>query len=465
VIKKEAMEKPLLLIVDDEPASRYGIKKALTQFRFAVQEAGDGKEALDKIHQLLPDLVILDVNLPEMDGLSVLSQVRRVNSVPLVIIITAYGSEKIAVEAMKRGAYDYVSKPYDIDELRLVVSRAMESLQLKQENQELRKELERRSGFGPILGQTIAMRKVFDMMEKVSLSDITVLIHGESGTGKELVAREIHRRSSRHNKPFITMNCAALPENLIESELFGHERGAFTGAVRQRKGKFELAHEGTIFLDEIGDMSLNTQSKILRILQEKKFERLGGDETREVDVRILSATHKDLMAEIESGNFRNDLYYRLKVIDIEIPPLRERNEDIPILVEHYLSVFSQKHNKKLEGMEPEASRLMLRYHWPGNVRQLVNILERAVVLAAGPVLRKEDLPNELELPSGFTDSFLDDLMHLPFKQAKEKIVTSFMKEYLTRRLNDNQGNISHTAAELGIRRQSLQTMLRRLGIK
>jgi transcriptional regulator with PAS, ATPase and Fis domain len=309
------------------------------------------------------------------------------------------------------------------------------------------------------------MRKVFDMMEKVSLSDITVLIHGESGTGKELVAREIHRRSSRHNKPFITMNCAALPENLIESELFGHERGAFTGAVRQRKGKFELADEGTIFLDEIGDMSLNTQSKILRILQEKKFERLGGDETREVDVRILSATHKDLMAEIESGNFRSDLYYRLKVIDIEIPPLRERNEDIPLLVEHYLSVFSEKHNKKVEGMEPEASRLMLRYHWPGNVRQLVNILERAVVLAAGPVLRKEDLPNELELPSGFTDTFLDDLMHLPFKQAKERIVTSFMKEYLTRRLNDNNGNISHTAAELGIRRQSLQTMLRRLGIK
>ncbi|MCI0413848.1 sigma-54 dependent transcriptional regulator [bacterium] len=459
------MEKPLLLIVDDEPASRYGIRKALAQFRFSVQEAGDGKEALDKIQQLLPDLVILDVNLPEMDGLSVLSQVHRENSVPLVIVITAYGSEKIAVEAMKRGAYDYVSKPYDIDELRLVVSRAMESLHLKQENLELRKELERRSGFGPILGQTVAMRKVFDMMEKVSLSDITVLIHGESGTGKELVAREIHRRSSRHNKPFITMNCAALPENLIESELFGHERGAFTGAVRQRKGKFELAHEGTIFLDEIGDMSLNTQSKILRILQERKFERLGGDETREADVRILSATHKDLMAEIQNGNFRSDLYYRLQVIDIEIPPLRERNEDIPLLVEHYLGVFSEKHNKKVEGMEPEAVRLMLRYHWPGNVRQLVNILERAVVLAAGPVLRKEDLPNELELPSGFTDSFLDDLMHLPFKQAKEKIVSSFMKEYLTRRLNDNDGNISHTAAELGIRRQSLQTMLRRLGIK
>jgi transcriptional regulator with PAS, ATPase and Fis domain len=325
--------------------------------------------------------------------------------------------------------------------------------------------LERRSGYGPILGQTVAMRKVFDMVEKVSLSDITVLIHGESGTGKELVAREIHRRSSRHNKPFITMNCAALPENLIESELFGHEKGAFTGAVRQRKGKFELAHEGTIFLDEIGDMSLNTQSKILRILQEKKFERLGGDETREVDVRIISATHKDLMAEIEKGNFRSDLYYRLKVIDIEIPPLRERNEDIPLLVDHYLAVFSEKHNKQVEGLEPEGIRLMLRYHWPGNVRQLVNILERAIVLASGPVLRKEDLPNELELPSGFTDSFLDDLMHLPFKQAKEKIVTSFMKEYLTRRLNDNAGNISHTAAELGIRRQSLQTMLRRLGIK
>ena len=382
-----------------------------------------------------------------------------------MIVITAYGSEKIAVEAMKRGAYDYVSKPYDIEELRLVISRALEKLELTQENIQLRKELERRSGFGPILGQTVAMRKVFDLMEKVSLSDITVLIHGESGTGKELVAREIHRRSSRHNRPFITMNCAALPENLIESELFGHERGAFTGAVRQRKGKFELAGEGTIFLDEIGDMSLNTQSKILRILQEKKFERLGGDQTLEVDVRVLSATHKDLMEEIQNGNFRNDLYYRLKVIDIEIPPLRERREDIPVLVEHYLAEFSKKHNKKVEGIDPEGLRLLLRYHWPGNVRQLVNMLERAVVLASGPVLRKEDLPNELELPSGFTDSYLDDLMHLPFKQAKEKIVTRFMKEYLTKRLNDNDGNISHTAAELGIKRQSLQAMMKRLGIK
>jgi len=459
------MEKPLLLIVDDEPGSRYGIRKALTQFRFSVQEATTGKEALDKIRQLAPDLVILDVNLPEMDGLSVLSEVQRENPMLPVIVITAYGSERIAVDAMKRGAYDYVSKPYDIDELRLVVSRALERLELKQENIQLRKELERRSGFGPILGQTITMRKVYDMVEKVSLSDITVLIHGESGTGKELVAREIHRRSSRHNKPFITMNCAALPENLIESELFGHERGAFTGAVRQRKGKFELAADGTIFLDEIGDMSLNTQSKILRILQEKKFERLGGDQTLEVDVRILSATHKDLLVEIQNGNFRNDLYYRLKVIDIEIPPLRDRKEDIPLLVEHYLSEFSKKHNKKMEGIDPEGLRLFLRYHWPGNVRQLVNTLERAVVLASGSVLRKEDLPNELELPSGFSDSYLDDLMHLPFKQAKEKIVTRFMKEYLTKRLNDNEGNISHTAAELGIRRQSLQAMMRRLGIK
>jgi two-component system response regulator AtoC/two-component system nitrogen regulation response regulator NtrX len=453
------------LIVDDEPGSRYGIRKALTQFKFHFQEAGTGKEALEKIRQLAPDLVILDINLPEMDGLSVLSEVQRESLLMPVIVITAYGSEKIAVDAMKRGAYDYISKPYDIEELRLVVSRAMERLELKQENIELRKELERRSGFGPILGQTVAMRKVFDMVEKVSLSDITVLIHGESGTGKELVAREIHRRSSRHNKPFITMNCAALPENLIESELFGHERGAFTGAVRQRKGKFELANEGTIFLDEIGDMSLNTQSKILRILQEKKFERLGGDQTLEVDVRILSATHKDLPVEIQSGNFRNDLYYRLKVIDIEIPPLRERKEDIPLLVQHYLAEFSKKHNKKVEGIDHEGLRLLLRYHWPGNVRQLVNMLERAVVLASGSMLRKEDLPNELELPSGFTDSYLDDLMHLPFKQAKEKIVTRFMKEYLTKRLNDNEGNISHTAAELGIKRQSLQAMMRRLGIK
>jgi len=459
------MEKAQLLIVDDEPASRYGIKKALSSFRFTIQEAGTGKEALQKIAQLGPDLVILDLNLPEMDGLSVLSELRKENCTARVIVITAYGSEKIAVEAMKRGAYDYIAKPYDIEELRMVVSHALESLQLKVENQELRRELEKRSGYGTILGQTLAMRKVSDLIDKVSQTDITVLIQGESGTGKELVAREIHRRSLRYNRPFVAMNCAALPENLIESELFGHEKGAFTGAVKQRKGKFEAAHEGTIFLDEIGDMSLNTQSKILRILQERKFERLGGNETLEVDVQIISATHKDLLKEMEAGNFRKDLYYRLKVIDIVIPPLRERREDIPLLVEHYLQEFSSRHAKKIRGVEPGALRQMMNYHWPGNVRQLVNMLERAVVLASGSMLELTDLPEELVLPSSFNSGLLDDLMHLPFRQAKERITTHFMKEYLARKLHENGGNISHTAAELGIHRQSLQSMMRRLGIK
>ena len=461
------MDKAQLLIVDDEPASRYGIRKALTQFRFQVQEASDGKQALEKVRQLNPDLMILDVNLPGMDGLAVLSEVKTQEQPPVTIVITAYGSEKVAVEAMKRGAYDYISKPYEIEELRLVVSRAMESLQLKEENQALRRELEKRASaaYGKILGQSSAMRKVFDLIDKVSQSDITVLIQGESGTGKELVAREIHRRSTRHNKPFITMNCAALPENLIESELFGHEKGAFTGAVKQRKGKFELANEGSIFLDEIGDMSLNTQSKVLRVLQEKKFERLGGSETLEVDARIVSATHRDLIAEIEKGNFRQDLYYRLKVIDIMIPPLRDRREDVPLLVDYYIREFSTRHNKKIEGIEPSALKLMLEFHWPGNVRQLLNILERAIVLASGPVLKIEDLPEDLNLKASFNESFLDELMHLPFKQAKERITVHFMREYLARKLRENEGNISHTAAELGIHRQSLQSMMRRLGIK
>ena len=417
------------------------------------------------ISQLNPDLVILDINLPGVDGLTVLTETSRQNHSPLVIVITAYGSEKVAVEAMKLGAYDYIAKPYEIEDLRLTVARALEKLQLKEENTQLRTELEKRTGVGRILGQSAAMRKVFDLIEKVSQSDITVLIQGESGTGKELVAREIHHRSSRLRKPFITMNCAALPENLIESELFGHEKGAFTGAVKQRKGKFELAHEGTIFLDEIGDMSVNTQAKVLRVLQEKKFERLGGSETLEVDARIISATHKDLLAEMERANFRQDLYYRLKVIDIVIPPLRERREDIPVLVDHYIREFAARHNKTVEGFQPDAMKQIMEFHWPGNVRQLVNILERAVVLASRPVLRIEDLPEDLNLRSSFNEGFLDELMHLPFKQAKERITTHFMKEYLTRKLRDNEGNISHTAAELGIHRQSLQMMLRRLGIK
>jgi DNA-binding NtrC family response regulator len=459
------LDKAQLLVVDDEPASRYGIKKALTPFKLTIQEASEGKQALEMISQLNPDLVILDINLPGMDGLAVLAEATQLNHSPLVIVITAYGSEKIAVEAMKRGAYDYIAKPFEIEDLRLTVARALEKLQLKEENLQLRSELEKRSGIGRILGQSAAMRKVFDLIEKVSQSDITVLIQGESGTGKELVAREIHHRSSRFSKPFITMNCAALPENLIESELFGHEKGAFTGAVKQRKGKFELAHEGTIFLDEIGDMSLNTQAKVLRVLQEKKFERLGGNETLEVDARIISATHKDLLMEMEKGNFRQDLYYRLKVIDIVIPPLRERREDIPILVEHYIREFSERHNKTVEGIDPDALKQIMEFHWPGNVRQLVNILERAVVLASRRILRTEDLPEDLNLRSGFNEGFLDELMHLPFKDAKERITTHFMKEYLRRKLHNNQGNISHTAAELGIHRQSLQMMLRRLGIK
>jgi DNA-binding NtrC family response regulator len=459
------LDKAQLLVVDDEPASRYGIKKALTPFKLSIQEASEGKQALEMISQLNPDLVILDINLPGMDGLAVLAEATQLNHSPLVIVITAYGSEKVAVEAMKRGAYDYIAKPFEIEDLRLTVARALEKLQLKEENLQLRTELEKRSGIGRILGQSSAMRKVFDLIEKVSQSDITVLIQGESGTGKELVAREIHHRSSRFGKSFITMNCAALPENLIESELFGHEKGAFTGAVKQRKGKFEIAHEGTIFLDEIGDMSLNTQSKVLRILQEKKFERLGGNETLEVDARIISATHKDLLTEMEKGNFRQDLYYRLKVIDITIPPLRERREDIPILVEHYIKEFAERHNKEVQGIDPDALKQIMEFHWPGNVRQLVNILERAVVLAARPILRTEDLPEDLNIRSGFSEGFLDELMHLPFKEAKERITTHFMKEYLTRKLHNNQGNISHTAAELGIHRQSLQMMLRRLGIK
>lgn len=459
------MDKALLLIVDDEPGSRYGIKKALSSFRLQTIEAADGEDALDKIRHHNPEIVILDVNLPKKDGLSVLAEARKENLNPVVVVITAYGSEKIAVEAMKRGAYDYVAKPYDIEELRMVVGRALESIQLKEENRHLRKELEIRSGYGRLIGQTMAMRRVFDMIDKVSQSDITVLIQGESGTGKELVAWEIHRRSARHNQSFITMNCAALPENLIESELFGHEKGAFTGAVKQRKGKFEVAHEGSIFLDEIGDMSLNTQAKVLRVLQEKKFERLGGNQTLEVDVRIISATHKNLNEEMEKGSFRQDLYYRLKVIDIVIPPLRERKEDIPILVQHYLAEFSQKHNKTIEGVEPHAMRQMIEFHWPGNVRQLVNMLERSVVLASGPVLQKEDLPDDLNLRSSFSEGFLDEIMHLPFKQAKDKITARFMKEYLARKLHENDGNISHTAAELGIHRQSLQTIMRRLGIK
>lgn len=416
------------------------------------------------IKTLRPSLVLLDINMPQLDGMKTLEMINAIPNPPLVVIVTAYGSEKIAVDAMKKGAYDYIAKPYEIDELRIIAKNAFDRLALQEENARLRIEIGRLEGMGELIGQSEAMKEVFDKIEKVGTTDVTVLIQGESGSGKELVAREIHRRSKRRNEPLIIMNCAAVPETLVESELFGHEKGAFTGAAERRLGKFELANKGTIFLDEIGDMSTSTQSKLLRILQEQKFERLGGIETLTVDTRIISATHCDLEEEIEENRFREDLYYRIKVVSIKLPPLRHRKEDIPLLVNRFLHHFSEKHQKRMASISHDAMKYLISYDWPGNVRQLKNALESAVVLSNREILDTTDLPEEIKhpsdnaLPSGSID------YNLTFRDAKKILIENFERDFIKKKLEECDGNISRTAEALDMHRQNLQQKIRELRI-
>ncbi|HEY6047284.1 MAG TPA: sigma-54 dependent transcriptional regulator, partial [Pyrinomonadaceae bacterium] len=390
-----------LLIVDDEEAARYGMRRALETFRCEIAEAESAEAAHALMRNSNFDLLLLDVNLPGITGLDFLNQIRSESEAakteaPLVVIITAHGSERLAVKAVKSGAYDYLSKPFEVDDLRLVVKNAFENIELRRENRSLRRRIEiETSQRGALLGNSEAMQRVRAMIEKVADTDATVLVRGESGTGKELVARELHDRSTtRSTNPFVAVNCAALPTELIESELFGHEKGAFTGAAARRKGKFEQANSGTLFLDEIGDMSANVQAKLLRALEERRIERLGGDESIPVDVRIVSATHRALEEEITNGNFRADLFYRLRVVSIDIAPLRERREDIPVLAKAFASQVAEHHSLPERPIARDALKKLVEYHWPGNVRELRNAIERAAIMSDGDELTAIDLGNE-----------------------------------------------------------------------
>jgi len=453
-----------ILVVDDEPAARAGIRKALETRGYKVSEAGAVAEAQKLIEGEAPDLVLLDLNLGGEDGMDLLRSLRGRSELPLVVIITAHVSEKLAVEAIKTGAYDYIAKPFEVEELRQIVRNAMDSLTLRYENEALKRQLEQVTGYGEMLGQSSAMSHVFDLIERVADTDVTVLISGESGSGKELVAREIHRRSPRSAKPLITLNCAALPETLIESELFGHERGAFTGASDRRKGKFESAHGGSLFLDEIGDMAAETQAKVLRAIEQQTIERLGGTTSIPVNVRILSATHKDLEREVREGRFREDLYYRLKVVTIPTPPLRQRREDIPLLLAHFLAHFAEKHRRPAVQVEPEAMQSLLEYNYPGNVRELRNMAEQLVVLARADRISSADLPAAVRQyePAEAAGSANDlaPFFQLDFKEARQL----FEKIYLAEKLRSYRNNISRTAAAIGLHRQSLQQKIRELGI-
>ncbi|MEE9605402.1 MAG: sigma-54 dependent transcriptional regulator [Candidatus Scalindua sp.] len=455
----------LILIVDDEKAARFGMRMALEKDGYSVLEANDSTSAFDIIRTKNPALIFLDINMPQVNGIQVLEKINCLENPPMVVIVTAYGSERTAVNAMKKGAYDYIAKPFEIDELRLIAKNTFEKLSLEKENARLRSEIDRLEPMGEIVGRSQVMKDVFNKIEKVGPSDVTVLIQGESGSGKELVAKEIHKRSLRRHKPVIIMNCAALPETLIESELFGHEKGAFTGAAEKRLGKFELADKGTIFLDEIGDMSPNTQSKVLRVLQEQSFERLGGTETLHVDVRVISATHKDLLKEIKESRFREDLYYRLKVVEILLPPLRARKEDILILTDKFIHFFSAKHSKNVKSISNEAAKIFTRYNWPGNVRELQNTIESAVVMANVETLGIDDFSEEVKNSNTYGGSHFDIDYNLPFRDAKKIAVEAFEKDFVSKKLKENNGNVSRAAEALDMHRQSLQQKIKELNLK
>ncbi|MFO0795502.1 MAG: sigma-54 dependent transcriptional regulator [Candidatus Brocadiaceae bacterium] len=458
------MPKQSILIVDDENAARYGMKKILKKDNYIMYESANSADALQIIKMHHPELVFLDINMPQLDGMKTLEMIKAMKNPPLVVIVTAYGSEKIAVEAMKKGAYDYIAKPYEIDELRIIAKNAFEKLALQEENARLRLEIGRLEGMGELLGQSEAMKDVFNKIEKVGSTDVMVLIQGESGSGKELVARELHKRSRRKNEPMVIMNCAAVPETLIESELFGHEKGAFTGATERRMGKFELANKGTIFLDEIGDMSMSTQSKLLRVLQEQKFERLGGTETLSVDVRVMSATHRDLEEEIEEGRFREDLYYRIKVVNIKLPPLRNRKEDIPLLANRFIQYFSEKHQKDVVSISHEAMKYLVSYNWPGNVRQLKNVIESAVVLSNNIILDMIDLTDEIKHPENSVLTAKNIDYTLSFRDAKKMVIENFERDFIRKKLEECGWNVSRAAESLDMHRQNLQQKIRELRI-
>jgi DNA-binding NtrC family response regulator len=452
-----------ILIVDDDSAARYGMRRAL-EGRYRVTEADSANAARKALSSSSPHLILLDLVMPDEDGVTFLKSLRESGDGTPVLIVSALDTAKTAVEALQSGATDYIVKGFDIEELRHRVANILKLADLSMENQRLRRELVAEGNFGRMIGSSAAMRRVFEMAERVAPTDTTVLILGESGTGKELLAQEIHDRSTRAGKPFVAINCAALPETLIESELFGYEKGAFTGAAQQRKGKFELASGGTLFLDEIGDMNPVTQAKVLRALESRQIERLGGLHSINVDVRVVSATHRNLQAEIAAGRFREDLYYRIRVVTLELPPLRAHKEDIPVLAAAFLEQLDSRHHRRAR-LSPEAMELLRRYEWPGNIRELRNALERTLVLSEGNEIRAADLPEEIRLGTGeigsrdgAANSFLSES---DFREAKRQFEVAYFK----RKLEEHHWNVSQTAAEVGLHRQSLQEKLRELGIQ
>src|SRR5438270_4308661 len=450
-----------ILIVEDEPRMRRLLEISLGEDGHSVHSAEDAEKGLAYLRREQVDLVVTDLKLPGMNGLELLQEGKRLNPALPFVVMTAYGAVETAVDAMKAGASDYVLKPFTMAEMKLVINKEIDVQQVRDENTRLREALGKRYHFQNIVGHSKKMQEVLALVERVAPTNSTVLIGGESGVGKDLIARAIHQNSRRPSGPFIKINSTAIPDTLFESELFGFERGAFTGALASKPGKFELADKGTLFLDEIGDVPAPIQVKLLRVLQEREFERLGGTRTLKVDVRMIAATNRDLRAALEEGTFREDLYYRLNVVPIDIPPLREHKEDIPDLVNHFLARFAADSEKPMEGITRAALGVLSDYHWPGNVRQLENMVERAVALSSGPVLDAGDIhldsvPGKAGAAAGLTtaDNFLPEGMTL------EEWEDNMIKEAL-RRAN---GNKSQAARLLGLSRNALRYRLGKLGV-
>jgi two-component system response regulator HydG len=446
-----------VLVVDDDPAHRTMLRTLLTGWGYAIDEADDGSAAIERVREQAFDLIMMDIRMVKVSGLEALAEIKALNPAIPIIIMTAYSSVETAVEALKSGAYDYLTKPLDFDELRLVMERAMEHTHLREENRLLRETLGSHFDTQHIIGRSAPMMRLMETVAQVAPSEATVLITGESGTGKEMIAGAIHFNSPRKDGPFVKINCAAITETLLESELFGHEKGAFTGAHRQKEGRFRQAHGGTLFLDEISEMSLAMQVKLLRVLQEREITRVGGEEVIKVNVRIIAATNKDLAREIEEGRFREDLYYRLNVVALEMPPLRERKEDIPLLAQHFLEALSRDNRKDIKGFTPLAMDRLMKYDWPGNVRELMNAVERGVVLSRSEYLDEE----VLSLVS--SDKSSQDILSGDGLNA-DMPLDEVEKTTILKTLESAGGNKSEAARRLGITRRTLHKRLKLYGV-
>ena len=458
--------KAKILVIDDEREMLENYSRLLTKMGYSCTTESDSEAALKTIERLQPDIVLADLKMPKKDGFEILSFCKDLDPEMIVIMITAYATIENAVRAVKKGAFDFIPKPFSLDQLRIVIERALTQKRLKEENYNLTRQLRDIFGFKNIVGKSPLMQDVFEMMNKVTKTDANVLIIGETGTGKELIARAIHANSRRYAKPFIPIDCASFPEHLLEDELFGHEKGAFTGAYKTKKGLFEVADGGTVFLDEIGDMGINLQAKLLRVIQERQLRRVGGTSFIDVDVRILSATNKDLKEAVEKGSFRKDLFYRLNVITIHLPPLRKRREDIPLLVDHFVQQCASDMGKKVSRIDCEVYSILQSYEWPGNVRELKNVIERAITLMDGEILTPAYLPDYI-----LQEKMKQDLItstpifnRYSYKEAKERWIAAFEKEYLSRLLREARGNISLAAQRAGLNRRTIYRLMKRYNL-